>query len=88
MILSRRGWRTGELDPGRLDRERRDTQAHDTGGPEKYLPHGKLIHILAKLTHISAYINLFRHVYWYITSSGGGLSAITFDGDIKGLSSL
>jgi hypothetical protein len=41
MILSRMGWRTGELDPGRLDRERRDTQAHDTGGPAKYLPHGK-----------------------------------------------
>jgi len=63
MILSRRGWRTGELDPGRLDRERRDTQAHDTGGPAKYLPHGKLIPIHAKLTHISAYIYLIWYVY-------------------------
>src|SRR5438105_54649 len=37
------------------DRERRDTQAHNTGGPANYLPHGKLIHILASLTHIIAH---------------------------------
>ena len=29
MILSRMGWLTGEPDPGRLDRERRDTVLPD-----------------------------------------------------------
>ena len=63
MILSRMGWRTGEPDLGDLDRERRNTLAHYTGGSAKYLPHGKLIHILASLTHIIARFWQFATVF-------------------------